>query len=731
MFSDRPILQDLVDSYGQFNGPGGIHSPGSGDNPILFVPPPLFQNGGQPLNINFSPGGGSNAPTTTVNTTFDTTPPPNPGPTANVFIWGGGTANYPTQNWSQPGVPDAPADIVEILTGTVVFPDGANVTISELIIGPNGTLDIAGGSLTVGKLVDLGTLIVGGDPPTLTITGSLTVGNANPFLVSDGSVDIVDAVVQVNSGGQIEANTASAIIDLEDSQVTNGGTIDAVNGGVVFLNDGTTVNGGTVSSDVASMVEIQSGPDGSGATLKNVTISGTFQIDSTATLALHGNTVIEGAVTLQGSGAVTLGSGDQITGASGGGNTLNNDTTLSGQGQIGTGDLLLTLDNDAAGVIDATGGTLILNTGTTIDNAGLLEATASGILDVKDKEINNSGTGTKGIVIDATSELLVDVASLKLDGTGQVALNGGTITGQAAGNELENFDNTIVGTGTISNVDLDNDAAGVIDATGGTLILNTGTTIDNAGLLEATASGILDVKDKEINNSGTGTKGIVIDATSELLVDVASLKLDGTGQVALNGGTITGQAAGNELENFDNTIVGTGTISNVDLDNDAAGVIDATGGTLILNTGTTIDNAGLLEATASGILDVKDKRDQQQRHRHEGHRDRCHLRAVGRRGLAQARRHRPGGAQRRHHHRSGGRQRAGELRQHHRRHRHDQQRRPRQRRRRGDRRHRRHADPQHRHHDRQRRAAGGDRLRHRSTSRTTRSTTAAPARSAS
>ena len=149
-----------------------------------------------------------------------------------------------------PGVPDAPADIVEILTGTVVFPDGANVTISELIIGPNGTLDIAGGSLTVGKLVDLGTLIVGGDADT------------HHYRLADGRerqpvpgqrrlVDIVDAVVQVNSGGQIEANTASAIIDLEDSQVTNGGTIDAVNGGVVFK-DGTTVNGGTVSSDVAS-----------------------------------------------------------------------------------------------------------------------------------------------------------------------------------------------------------------------------------------------------------------------------------------------------------------------------------------------------------------------------------------------------------------------------------------------------------------------------------------------
>ena len=191
-----------------------------------------------------------------------------------------------------------------------------------------------------------------------------------------------------------------------------------------------------------------------------------------------------------------------------------------------------------------------------------------------------------------------------------------------AGNELENFDNTIVGTGTISNArprqrrrrrhrrhrrhadpqhrhhDRQRRAAG-----------------------GDRRPASLDVKDSEIDNSGTGTLGIVIDASSELLVDVASLKLDGSGQVALNGGTITGQRrAGNELENFDNTIVGTGTISNVDLD---------------------------------------------------------------------------------------------------------------QRRRRRDRRHRRHADPQHRHHDRQRRAAGGDRVRHPRRQGQARSTTAAPARWAS
>ena len=357
-----------------------------------------------------------------------------------------------------------------------------------------------------------------------------------------------------------------------------------------------------------------------------ITNSGTgargIVIDATSELLVDA-----ASLKLDGTGRVSL-IGGTITGqAASAGNELENfDNTIVGTGAISNIDL----DNAAAGIINATGGTLILNTGATVDNAGLLEATVSGTLDVKDSEINNSGTGPLGIVIDATSELLVDAASLKLDGTGQVSLIGGTITGRGrrtSDNELENVDNTIVGTGTISNIHLVNDAAGIIHATGGTLILNTGTTIDNAGLLEATLGGTLDVKDSEITNSGTDALGIVIDATSELLVDAASLKLDGGGQVSLTGGTITGAApnAGNELENVDNTIVGTGTISNIHLDNDAAGTIHVTGGTLILNTGATIDNAGLLEATLRWHARRQGQRDQQFRQRCARHRHRRHL----------------------------------------------------------------------------------------------------------
>jgi hypothetical protein len=214
-----------------------------------------------------------------------------------------------------------------------------------------------------------------------------------------------------------------------------------------------------------------------------------------------------------------------------------NNTIIGGNATIGKGDGALTLVNQAGGTIEATSvipampssdGVIVFNTGNTITgiiNAGLMEATVGGTLDVKDGEINNSGTGNLGIAIDGTSKLLVDVGSLKLDGTGKVALSGGTISGQVGTNELENFDNTIVGTGTISNLDLDNDAAGIINATGGMLILQTGTTIDNAGLMEATTGGTLHVED-DITNNGvvTALGGGTVELGSKL-INICALRI--------------------------------------------------------------------------------------------------------------------------------------------------------------------------------------------------------------
>src|SRR5207244_12467693 len=131
------------------------------------------------------------------------------------------------------------------------------------------------------------------------------------------------------------------------------------------------------------------------------------------------------------------------------------------------------LVNDGAGTIDVTGGTLILATTSGITNAGVLEATGSGTLDVKDSTITNSGTATKGIVLDGTSTLLVHTHILTLTGSGKVALaSGSKIKGANSSDTLDNVNNTIVGAGTISQLILQNDASGVIDATG-ILVLTT------------------------------------------------------------------------------------------------------------------------------------------------------------------------------------------------------------------------------------------------------------------
>ena len=125
----------------------------------------------------------------------------------------------------------------------------------------------------------------------------------------------------------------------------------------------------------------------------------------------------------------------------------------------------------------------------------------------------------------------------------------------------------------------------------------------------ATGGGDLDVKAATIGDYDDGSEQIA--TGSDLLVDSSHLTLngDGSGKVTLAGtALITGAAADDELENVNNTISGGGTISNLTLVNKQAGMIDQChpGQTLVLDTGNTVSNAGLLEAKAGGRLQIYD-----------------------------------------------------------------------------------------------------------------------------
>ena len=221
--------------------------------------------------------------------------------------------------------------------------------------------------------------------------------------------------------------------------------------------------------------------------------------DGTLAVA-SGQTLTLDSVTLD--NVILLGGTDDLDGAT---STVSADSTIEyatlqdGTLVVASGQTLtlngVTLETSTAIIAN---GILTFATGKTIDNAGLL------------------------VAVGASSEVLVDTTTLTLFGDGTVALaSGGAIVGNGnTGNPdtLENFDNTIIGAGTIGDLGngelaLVNDINGTIDANGGMLTLVTGNTIANAGLLEATEGGTLNVAD---NVNGTGNIAIGNGATVEL-----------------------------------------------------------------------------------------------------------------------------------------------------------------------------------------------------------------------
>ena len=467
---------------------------------------------------------------------------------------------------------------------------GHGATLDGVKVTDNGAINVD--SNAFGAILTLDTL---DDDTTITGagTGTLTIG-------SQGELD-----VETGSDGTGHGAT------LDGVKVTDNGAIDVnsnASGAILTLDDDTTITGagtGTLTIGAQGELDVETGSDGSGhgATLDGVKVtdSGAIDVDSNASgaiLTLDDDTTITGV----GTGTLTIGAQGE----------LDVETGSDGTGHGATLDGVKFTNN---GIVDANGGTLTLDTGNTIVNAGLLEATAGGELDVQDSKINNSGVGLKlGIVVGAGSELLVDTSSLKLIGVGTVTLAGGAITAAAAGQTLENSGNTIEGFGTIGdvtdgNLTLDNNT-GTIEATGGTLIIATDNIITNSagGTLEAASGATLQIDDIELDNRGN----IQVDGT--LAVDAGTLTLDKLGTVTLAGGAITAAAAaaGQTLENSGNTIEGFGTIGdvtdgNLTLDNNT-GTIEATGGTLIIATDNIITNSagGTLEAASGATLQIDD-----------------------------------------------------------------------------------------------------------------------------
>jgi hypothetical protein len=566
------------------------------------------------------------------------------------------------------GTLDGTAGALTLATGAIVdvIPNGT-LTIQGTIAN-HGTLAVTGngyyGYLAEMLIAGTASLTGGG---LLSLTDGSTVSNATNTQVLTGAsaaatLDNVDNLIRgygelgntqltlINEvKGTIEAAGGNLVVDTGAKVITNkglmeadggtltlhgvindtsGSTIAALNNGTVsgvVLLDGATLRGGTIVTDThdlasvlttttnggtldgtAGAITLATGAQVQVANSLTLTVAGT--IAGAGTLSVLGNgyygyiatAELASNVTLTGGGSVVLAdistvstatATQVITGASAS-VTLNNvSDTIRGYGSLGAGSM--TLVNASGGLVDATGGTLKVDTGAkTITNQGMLEA-VGGTLEI-DSAVTNTGTILAGAGGDVTIDGTVANTGLVTIGNGGTVTLHGAITGATSKVQIAGGGTLVIDGGSLRNGTLTNAAGGIVDVvqSSGTLA---SVAFSNAGTANITGNGYYGYVGM-LSISGTTT---LSGGGSVVLSD------DSTVSTATSTQILTGVAAGDTLDNVDNTISGYGELGagQLTLINETKATIEATTGILLVNTGSVaLANHGLLEANGGTLM---------------------------------------------------------------------------------------------------------------------------------
>ena len=242
--------------------------------------------------------------------------------------------------------------------------------------------------------------------------------------------------------------------------------------------------------------------------------------------------------------------------------------------------------------VDGDGAAIDIDTGNTVTNTGLIEATCGGSLEI-DNFVNNYGA-TPG-TIKASGGGTITLLGAEVDsGSAAAGVAGGTIEADACGS-IE-FDNvTTIGLG--SSV---SGGGGTLDAAGGTITINGGTvdagstTAGGGGTVEASCDGSVNLNGVTVNAAGA-----TIQASHG-----GAITLDGG---ALNDGSATAGVAGGLVEatGCGSTITFEGS-NTVDLGTTVAGgggTVEAThGGAIIFDGSIVTDAGGTIKALHGGTI---------------------------------------------------------------------------------------------------------------------------------
>jgi hypothetical protein len=513
-------------------------------------------------------------------------------------FWGGNasTSYGNAANWTNGIVPNngTPAGTTYnvFITNTMgnlgAVTNGFSPTISSLTVGTaTGSLNFLtvsdNNSLTIagGPIVNFGQLNLNsaGSTTQLVISGSVSLSgggtlsmsnqSGNQILAASGStLTNVDNLIQgsgtigvngnltlVNQAlGEIVANQLTAL-NINASNVTNSGLIEAIGGGTLNLLSVVNNSNGSIQSVGAGSVVDLAGSAISGGTLTttsggvmnsgNSILSG-VTISSGSTLSVQSSTAtLQGTVVNNGTIAISSAVGSSAV-------LIDNGATLNN-----TGGGVITMTNQLENSIQGNGGTLINDTGDTIQGSGNIGVNGESLA------VINKGT------IDANQSIPLTIAvSVPVTNTGTLEATAG---------------------GTLAILSTINNAGGTIESVGAGSVVNLSGGVINGGTLTTTSGGAM--------YSGGGTlDGVTITAGSTVTTqDSTSTSLQ---QTITNNGTILVNSVGGStalLIDGSVTVNGTGSIT---MSNQSSNSIDGQTGTPILTNGAghTIQGAGQINS---------------------------------------------------------------------------------------------------------------------------------------
>jgi len=472
--------------------------------------------------------------------------------------------------------------------------------------------------------------LVGADTLTNqeTIQGSGNIGDGRMTLVNSKTINANGSfglTIQANGGttntGTLEATNGSTLT-LNGTTVTNtGGTISANGSGLVVTNS--TINGGAVTLTGASTLRLVNGTIHSGSTLTNSstglietssntfnnTLGGTIvnpaggviQISNDSTLNLeNGSYPNLGAVTLNSggfntvlsvNGASAILSGGSVTMSNNpnnfiiglvGADTLTNQETIQGSGNIGDGRMTLV---NSGSIIANHPNTLFIDTSGSFTNNGTLQVNSPDFMHVEGGTFTNfSGSTLTGGIYNVSGTLEID----------QLGKTGGEIVTNAANIILNGTGSSFfdaAGLNALSNLNANSTPTSSFTITGGRNFTTTGN-FTNKGTLTVGGTSKFGVKGNLTNLSGTTLSGGTYNISG-------TLQYGNTSDIATNSATITLTGAGAQIIDASSHNALGGLSSN-----SSAGNFTVTGGQVLSDTATAFSNAGTLTVGKSSGLDL-------------------------------------------------------------------------------------------------------------------------------